>query len=83
MKVSGVYRMIVFFLLGGVCFTFLTFSIMVKHINNGNEINIGKIKIKNSEAVELPITLTPEVENEEEKKWWQIFKRKNKDAGTS
>lgn len=81
MKVSGFWRMFSVFLIGGVCFTFLTFAIMAKHINNGNEINIGKIKIKNSTQVEIPITLEPE-EQEKDKKWWQLFKRK-KDGRTS
>lgn len=59
-KVSFLWRMVTIYLLGVIAGAFLTLTVIASKINNGDTINIGKIKIKNAHDIELPIIIKPD-----------------------
>jgi len=72
MKVSQLWRMLSLFLsgviIGFILGVFITLSTIEKRLNEGNTVNIGKIKIKKSEQIDLPIKIDQEQEKEKRKR---------------
>lgn len=69
LKVNSLWRMVAMFCFGIIIGAFVASSFIISKLDSGQTITIGKIKIKNSTTVDIPLSQqSEEIEKPKRKK---------------